>query len=652
MDDEVLALSYRIIMMGSLGQGLGCILTLLFFHFTLKSGESKYSEAIVYNLLAASLSFLCWGLTVYHHHYNLTHDQLYSWTLYELSLEQRQFIMLTIASIFYMSVVSALYGFLEDWDFEIGLYWCICTFTTIGFGDYSPKTTCGMAFLPPITFVGIGLVGSNMWSLRNVLLEFLAIQLASQYSKVYADSQLKVTNSKKKINRRISEPVLDLHHSRSDLDQQEFNLPSSSRVAIPRHGKRANISKSPQQYRFGVIHQSPIEENVPLLEDCEDDPVDLSQTPVANNMETKPKTIRITRNSRLPSVVIVGNDALKKSHIVETTQSTISRQIVYSLILVISNILVSGFIFSYLEKWSILEGIYFSYCSFMTIGYGDYTLKTYLARSIFIWFIFFAIGSSTYLIAMLSELAVDQWTVTTNCIAKRVDRYEVKAKLKKKFTLKKGKEKQESEDELPKSDAIDIPPESLGDYGARQSRTFMPDIASYDGDVQRQFDRPAAYSVSLTRSEEYSRLAGAACAMIFSAVGAAYGTAKSGIGIAGLGQVKPELMMKSLIPVVMAGIIGVYGLVIAVLIANDLDPTKGYSLFAGCVHLAAGLSVGFSGIAGGYAIGLVGDAGVRSYIYQPRMFVGMVLILIFAEVLGLYGMIIGLILNTKATSAC
>ena len=35
--------------------------------------------------------------------------------------------------------------------------------------------------------------------------------------------------------------------------------------------------------------------------------------------------------------------------------------------------------------------------------------------------------------------------------------------------------------------------------------------------------------------------AGAGIAMIFSAMGAAYGTAKSGIGIAGLGQVKPEL---------------------------------------------------------------------------------------------------------------
>jgi V-type H+-transporting ATPase proteolipid subunit len=87
-----------------------------------------------------------------------------------------------------------------------------------------------------------------------------------------------------------------------------------------------------------------------------------------------------------------------------------------------------------------------------------------------------------------------------------------------------------------------------------------------------------------------------------------------------------------------------------VLIANSLDPTKEYSLFEGCVHLASGLATGFCGISAGYAIGLVGDAGVRSYIYQPKMFVGMVLILIFAEVLGLYGMIISLILNTRASS--
>lgn len=61
-------------------------------------------------------------------------------------------------------------------------------------------------------------------------------------------------------------------------------------------------------------------------------------------------------------------------------------------------------------------------------------------------------------------------------------------------------------------------------------------------------------------------------------------------------------------------------------------------------HLGAGLSVGLSGLAAGYAIGIVGDAGVRGTGQQPRLFVGMILILIFSEVLGLYGLIVALML--------
>ncbi|WAQ86236.1 hypothetical protein PtA15_6A868 [Puccinia triticina] len=91
-------------------------------------------------------------------------------------------------------------------------------------------------------------------------------------------------------------------------------------------------------------------------------------------------------------------------------------------------------------------------------------------------------------------------------------------------------------------------------------------------------------------------------------IGAAYGTAKAGIGITGLGIMKPDAVMKSLIPVVMAGIIAVYGLVVSVLIIGGMDARKPYSLFAGFIHLAAGLSCGMTGLAAGHAIGLIGDA--------------------------------------------
>nr|CAB3224599.1 V-type proton ATPase 16 kDa proteolipid subunit [Phallusia mammillata] len=138
---------------------------------------------------------------------------------------------------------------------------------------------------------------------------------------------------------------------------------------------------------------------------------------------------------------------------------------------------------------------------------------------------------------------------------------------------------------------------------------------------------------------------GAASAMIFSALGAAYGTAKSGTGIAAMSVMRPELIMKSVVPVVMAGIIAIYGVVIAVLISQKMTATM--SLFTAFLHLGAGLSVGLSGLAAGFAIGIVGDAGVRGTAQQPKLFVGMILILIFAEVLGLYGLITALVLIVK-----
>ncbi len=58
----------------------------------------------------------------------------------------------------------------------------------------------------------------------------------------------------------------------------------------------------------------------------------------------------------------------------------------------------------------------------------------------------------------------------------------------------------------------------------------------------------------------------------------------------------------------MAGIIAVYGLVVSVLIVGGLSPDEPYSLYAGFIHLAAGLCCGLTGLAAGRAIGLVGDA--------------------------------------------
>eukprot|EP01013_Petalomonas_cantuscygni_P042246 TRINITY_DN75_c0_g2_i1.p1 TRINITY_DN75_c0_g2~~TRINITY_DN75_c0_g2_i1.p1 ORF type:complete len:222 (+),score=27.47 TRINITY_DN75_c0_g2_i1:78-668(+) len=159
---------------------------------------------------------------------------------------------------------------------------------------------------------------------------------------------------------------------------------------------------------------------------------------------------------------------------------------------------------------------------------------------------------------------------------------------------------------------------------------------------------------------------GAASALIFANFGAAYGTAKAGTGVAQLGIISPGKIMRGIVPVVMAGILGIYGLIVALLISTGIKgsyvkgtPIKlgddsltpvfpGYSAFQGYMHLGAGLAAGFASLAAGLTIGIVGDASVRAYARQDQIFVAMILMLIFAEALGLYGLIIALIMIQQA----
>jgi V-type H+-transporting ATPase proteolipid subunit len=158
----------------------------------------------------------------------------------------------------------------------------------------------------------------------------------------------------------------------------------------------------------------------------------------------------------------------------------------------------------------------------------------------------------------------------------------------------------------------------------------------------------------------------------------------------------PELIWKNLIPVIMAGVNGIYGLITAIVIVNHIpsplrEGVHQYSLYSGFAHLAAGLCCGLGGLASAMAIGIAGDAGVRScsaYNYEAhhhihhnlpggaftahnnfvanvpgmpkkkkpgaggdQLFVAMVLIQVFAGNLALYGLITSIII-TQASYTC
>lgn len=115
--------------------------------------------------------------------------------------------------------------------------------------------------------------------------------------------------------------------------------------------------------------------------------------------------------------------------------------------------------------------------------------------------------------------------------------------------------------------------------------------------------------------------------MVLCSFGASYGMAKSGIGVMAMGILRPDRVMQSessskpcrsflqpvlqlayinlnfiilsdMMPPILASIISIYGLVVAVMIANSL--IERLPLFTGFLQLAAGVAVGLSGMAAGY----------------------------------------------------
>jgi len=116
------------------------------------------------------------------------------------------------------------------------------------------------------------------------------------------------------------------------------------------------------------------------------------------------------------------------------------------------------------------------------------------------------------------------------------------------------------------------------------------------------------------------------------------------VGISSLAVIEPGKIFQGLIPIIMAGILGIYGVIIAVIAGSKVKNEKDMAEMDGYKYLGAGLACGLSALAAGLAIGVAGDAGVRAYAQTDAIFVGMILILIFAEAIGLYGLIVSIIM--------
>lgn len=85
---------------------------------------------------------------------------------------------------------------------------------------------------------------------------------------------------------------------------------------------------------------------------------------------------------------------------------------------------------------------------------------------------------------------------------------------------------------------------------------------------------------------------GASACMILSSWGSAWGTWRAGLGVCNMGIDHPAGIIKNIVPIVMAGVLGIYGLIVSVIITQSVVPpsqsdhTNTYSVYNGYTHVS------------------------------------------------------------------
>lgn len=323
---------------------------------------SAVIAAVLYFMLGSLLmiNMLGYFLGKYPQHFSLTDDQ-------------RTLILQMTGFVIWLLIGAAIFQKILGIDFADALYFSDITVLTLGFGDVVPQTSVGKGLIWPYAVIGIVMLGLVVGSIHQFAREVHYDNVVRKHieTKRQATFDRSVT-----IEQLRDDPTIPLQNIQLVGNHEA----STTMDCLPLRDSAA-LSHRPHSGQNGHHRHGPVRTTIHAL-----------------NPVRRPRLL-VMREEKDRFIAM-----RKIQH--ETMQFRRWNDLVISVIVYAFVWTGGALVFWSLEDMSYFDGLYFCFCSLITIGYGDFTPKSNAGRPFFVVWSLIAIPTMTMLISQMSDTVV------------------------------------------------------------------------------------------------------------------------------------------------------------------------------------------------------------------------------------------------------